>query len=61
MCHALISVKHRVGEASLIRCETSDELADRIAKLKANDETLEFRVFTSAQKFVRTTTWEEVK
>ena len=61
MCTAIILVKHRVGESSTARCETADELADRIAKLKANDETLEFRVFTSEQKFVRTTTWEEVK
>lgn len=58
MCYALIVVKHKVGESSTIRCETESDLADRELKLQASEETLEYRVYTSSRKVVRSTVWE---
>lgn len=58
MCYAILTVKHRVGESSTIRCETAEELVERTDRLRANEETLEFRVYLAQPKQVRTTTWE---
>lgn len=58
MCYAIITIKHRVGESSQVKCETADDLADRIEKLRANEETLEIRVYLAQPKLVRTTAWE---
>lgn len=59
MCYAILTVKHRVGESSQIRCETAEELQERIDKLRANEETLEFRVYLAQPRFVRTSAWEQ--
>lgn len=58
MCYALVVIKHKVGESSTVRCETEADLADREQKLQASDETLEYRVYTSSRKVVRSTVWE---
>lgn len=60
MCYAIIVVKHKVGESSTARCETEADLAEREKALQENDQTVEYRVFTSARKVVRTTAWETV-
>lgn len=58
MCFAIVKIKHRVGEQSQITVETADDLAERIEKLRANEETLEIRVYLAQPKLVRTTAWE---
>ena len=59
MCYAILKVKHRVGEQSTITAENADELADRIAKLRDNEETLEYRVYLAQPKAVRVAVWED--
>jgi hypothetical protein len=59
MCWAIVKIKHRVGEASTITVESESELEERIAKLRQNDETLEYRVYLAQPKQVRTSVWEQ--
>jgi hypothetical protein len=59
MCYARVTVKHRIGESSEIKVESAEELADRIQKLRASDETLEYRVYLAQPKQVRVSQWEE--
>lgn len=59
MCYAIVKVKHRVGESSLVQVETQDELNERIARLRDNEETLEYRVYLAQPKAVRVAVWED--
>jgi hypothetical protein len=59
MCHAILVVKHRTGDSSQVKCEKDTDMQARLDALMALEETLEVRVFVSAHKLVRRTTWEQ--
>ena len=59
MCIAILRVKYRVKETVTVDCDTEDTLTERLASLEGNDEVVEYRVFRSTGKRVRTTVWED--